>query len=60
MGAVGEWGYGNTFEHEREEVTGTDIKFFNKEMRISKPTPLHVFRGIKWWMACMFSIWFSQ
>jgi len=42
MGAVREWGYGNTIEHEREEVTATDIKFFNKEMRICRPTRLYV------------------
>ena len=51
---------GTLFEQEREEVTGTDIKFFNKEMRICRPTRLHYCGGIKWRMACMLSVWFSQ
>jgi len=43
MGTVREGVMGTPFE--REEVTGTDIKFFNKETRICGPTRLHVLWG---------------
>ena len=36
---------GTLFELEREEVIGTDIKFFDKEMRICRPTRLHILWG---------------